>query len=323
MGIEAVLARGALVLIALAGAYLAALWFVMVVWTFRDSEARSKSIVTQIFSTLLVVLFFAPGLLLYIILRPKATLDEVYQRSLEEEYLLQDLEALSLCPGCQRAVEDEFVLCPHCHTTLRGDCANCGRLVDVRWELCPYCGVTQDGAAAATVRERVEAPAARWLAPGLLRRRSAVAPADPAPALSPVPEPARPAALANGTVPAITPAETTPAVAAVSPVAVPDQEQTPSVPAADTEGVARLPRIRAGITNGRGNGSGHRNGHGPGNGTGPVPASPPPGARHDLERLETLARMATGEYRRLNGEGEPEALPAPAAGSAKERGAGE
>ena len=318
MGIEAVLARGALLLIALAGAYLAALWFVMVVWTFRDSEARSKSIVTQIFSTLLVVLFFAPGLLLYMILRPKATLDEVYQRSLEEEYLLQDLEALSLCPGCQRAVEDEFVLCPHCHTKLRDDCANCGRLVDVRWALCPYCGVAQDGAAA-TVRERVEAPAARWIAPGLLRRRSAVVPAEPAPALAAVAEPALPTALADGTAPAITPADTTPAVAPVSPVAAPAVVETVSAAPEDDRGVVRLPRIRAGIANGRGNGSGHANGHAAGNGNGPAAVPPPPGARHDLDRLETLARMATGEYRQSVGDGEPEALPEPAPGRGKER----
>src|ERR671915_917242 len=104
-----VLARGAQLLLALAGAYVVALWFVLAVWTFRDIESRSRSVVTQVFSTLLVVLFFVPGVLLYLILRPKETLDEAFQRSLEEEYLLQDLEELPLCPGCARYVEDDFV----------------------------------------------------------------------------------------------------------------------------------------------------------------------------------------------------------------------
>ncbi|MEZ4500631.1 MAG: hypothetical protein R2839_11270 [Thermomicrobiales bacterium] len=61
-------------------------------WAYRDINARSQSVVTQIVGTLLVVLFSIPGALLYLLLRPKETLDEAYQRSLEEEYLLQDLE---------------------------------------------------------------------------------------------------------------------------------------------------------------------------------------------------------------------------------------
>ena len=170
---EGILARGLQVLIALAGAYVVALWFVLVVWTFRDIESRSRSIVTQVFSTLLVVLFFVPGILLYLILRPKATLDEAFQRSLEEEYLLQDLEELPLCHQCQRYVEDDFVLCPHCRAQLREPCQSCSRLVHLRWSLCPYCAAPQDGRAAEEAA-RVEAPAARWTAPALRRRIRAV-----------------------------------------------------------------------------------------------------------------------------------------------------
>ncbi|MDQ3467600.1 MAG: zinc ribbon domain-containing protein [Chloroflexota bacterium] len=164
------LGRGALVLIALGLAYLVAMWFVLVVWTFRDIESRSRSVVTQVVSTLMVVLFFVPGVLLYLILRPKVTLDEAFQRSLEEEYLLQDLEELPLCSSCHRYVEDDFLLCPHCHAVLREPCGNCSRLVDLRWPLCPYCSTVQHGRT--TARERVEAPAARWTSPELRRRRA-------------------------------------------------------------------------------------------------------------------------------------------------------
>lgn len=163
------IARGAQVLVALGGAYVVAFWFVLIVWTFRDIEARSRSVVTQVVSTLMVVLFFVPGVLLYMILRPKETLDEAFQRSLEEEYLLQDLEELPLCPACHRYVEDDFVLCPHCHAQLREPCVACSRLVDLKWPLCPYCATVQHDRAAEA--ERVEAPAARWTAPGLRRRR--------------------------------------------------------------------------------------------------------------------------------------------------------
>ena len=137
-------ARGVQFLLAIGIAYLVALWFALVAWTFRDIEARSRSVFTQVFSTLLVVLFFVPGLLLYLILRPKETLDQAFQRALEEEYLLQDLDDLPLCPGCQRTVDPEFVLCPHCQTALRGPCPACTRLIDLRWNVCPYCSVPID-----------------------------------------------------------------------------------------------------------------------------------------------------------------------------------
>ena len=137
-------ARGVQFLLAIGIAYLVALWFALVAWTFRDIEARSRSVFTQVFSTLLVVLFFVPGLLLYLILRPKETLDQAFQRALEEEYLLQDLDDLPLCPGCQRTVDPEFVLCPHCQTALRGPCPACTRLIDLRWNVCPYCSVPVD-----------------------------------------------------------------------------------------------------------------------------------------------------------------------------------
>jgi Double zinc ribbon len=139
-------ARGAQFLLAIGIAYLIAVWFALVAWTFRDIEARSRSVFTQVFSTLLVVLFFVPGLLLYLILRPKETLDQAFQRALEEEYLLQDLDDLPLCPGCQRSVDPEFVLCPHCKTALRGPCPACSRLIDLRWHVCPYCAVPVDRA---------------------------------------------------------------------------------------------------------------------------------------------------------------------------------
>lgn len=144
--IEAV-ARGAQFLLAIGIAYLIAVWFALAAWTFRDIEARSRSVFTQVFSTLLVVLFFIPGLLLYLILRPKETLDQAFQRALEEEYLLQDLDDLPLCQGCQRAVAPDFVLCPHCQIRLRGPCPACSRLIDLRWAICPYCAVPVDRAA--------------------------------------------------------------------------------------------------------------------------------------------------------------------------------
>jgi hypothetical protein len=152
---EATIARALQILIALSGAYLAALWVVLIVWTYRDAESRSRSVVTQVFSTMLAALFFVPGVLLYMMLRPKETLDLTFQRSLEEEYLLQDLEANLACPHCSRAISEEYVVCPHCHTKLKEACASCARDFDVRWSLCPYCG-HEKGAPLAEIRPVIQ-----------------------------------------------------------------------------------------------------------------------------------------------------------------------
>jgi RNA polymerase subunit RPABC4/transcription elongation factor Spt4 len=153
------------IFLALSAAYLLALWFALAVWAYRDINARSQSVVTQIVGTLLVVLFSIPGALLYLLLRPKETLDEAYQRSLEEEYLLQDLEEVSVCHSCKRPVEEDYMLCPHCQTMLKDACVGCGKMIDTKWTVCPYCGVNQ-GERAAIIREQLPQPEERFVERG-------------------------------------------------------------------------------------------------------------------------------------------------------------
>jgi RNA polymerase subunit RPABC4/transcription elongation factor Spt4 len=132
---------------ALIAAFLTATWISVVIWTFRDIRARSRDIFAQILGTLMVLIFFPlfplPGWVLYFILRPRETLSETYERSLEEEALLQGIEERLACPGCNRRIEEEFMICPTCHTRLKKACPACGRLLHLRWNLCPYCGAVQ------------------------------------------------------------------------------------------------------------------------------------------------------------------------------------
>ena len=160
---EALIARAVHLVLAVSIAYYLALWFALVVWTFQDVQARTRSVLAQIFATLLVVLFSVPGVLLYLLLRPKETLEDVYQRSLEEEYLLQDLGTFALCPHCQHVVHEDFLYCPTCRNQIRHGCAACGRLIDLRWAICPYCGHEQEAEALVTTEE------SRWALPGLSR----------------------------------------------------------------------------------------------------------------------------------------------------------
>ncbi|MBK9604395.1 MAG: hypothetical protein IPO36_21560 [Anaerolineales bacterium] len=77
-------------------AFLAALCGSPVVWTYRDIRARAGDPLTQTLAALLVAVLNLPGVLVYLILRPPRTLEEEYQRTLEEEALLQALEDLPL-----------------------------------------------------------------------------------------------------------------------------------------------------------------------------------------------------------------------------------
>ncbi len=129
-----------LISIAFFGAFLAALWLSMVIWTFRDIRSRTRDIFAQILAALVVAILNLPGLLIYFILRPPETLAEAYTRSLEEEALLQGIEEADLCPGCGQRVLTEYIVCPTCHTRLKKPCLHCGRALHLRWTVCPFCG---------------------------------------------------------------------------------------------------------------------------------------------------------------------------------------
>ncbi len=128
------------VVLAFIGAFVLAFWVSLAIWTFRDIRARSRDIFAVLLATLLVLVFNIPGILLYYILRPPETLAEAYERSLEEEALLQDIEDPNICPSCKAPTEDDFVICPNCHTQLKNTCTNCKKHLQLNWNICPYCG---------------------------------------------------------------------------------------------------------------------------------------------------------------------------------------
>lgn len=116
-----------------------ALWISLVIWTFRDMRARSRDVFAQVLAALTVAVLSIPGFIVYLILRPRETLAEQYERALEEEALLQEIENRQVCPGCGHAVKERWRLCPYCHTRLKKTCDNCGELLDLPWKVCPYC----------------------------------------------------------------------------------------------------------------------------------------------------------------------------------------
>ncbi len=141
-----------LIATAFGGAFLAALWLALVIWTWRDIRSRARDPLAQALAVLVVAALNLPGVLVYLILRPTRTLEEEYQRTLEEEALLASIEDQALCPGCERRIREDWQVCPNCHTKLKKSCLHCGKLMELPWNICPYCGAPAPG-----VKREVEA----------------------------------------------------------------------------------------------------------------------------------------------------------------------
>lgn len=128
------------VILSVAGGLLALLWLAVVVWAYRDCRARTRSAGAAALTLLLVALLPVVGLVVYLLLRPRETLAEGYDRALEQEALLQQIEERPVCPTCSRPTQANWFLCPTCHTHLRQPCPVCNSPLELHWDICPYCG---------------------------------------------------------------------------------------------------------------------------------------------------------------------------------------
>ncbi len=162
-----------LLLIVIAGVLVAAFWLAMVIWAYRDMRARSRDPLAQVLVAVLVGLLSIPGFLIYIMLRPRETLSEAYERTLEEEALLQEIEDKPNCPSCGQRVQHDWQACPHCHARLKKACTHCDYLLEIPWNICPHCTTSQvnytsDGTIATSSRhvKPAEPPPidAKWVA---------------------------------------------------------------------------------------------------------------------------------------------------------------
>jgi RNA polymerase subunit RPABC4/transcription elongation factor Spt4 len=165
--------------VALLVAYGVVLWLSALAWVYRDVKSRTNDSVSQLVSVFLVLIFNLPGLFLYLVLRPQETLTEAYERTLETEAMLQEVERLATCPSCRRRIEEDYLLCPYCRTSLRKPCAQCGRALSFGWVACPYCGadrVPLTAAEAARSQTQVASPPAGSPAPARQLRSSASGP---------------------------------------------------------------------------------------------------------------------------------------------------
>ncbi len=165
---------------ALIGGYLLVLWFASILWVYRDIQARSQDPITQAIGVGISVVFPLVGLPVYMVVRPQETLQEAYDRQLEQEAILSELHSVTGCPNCRRPVQDDFQFCAFCGTSLKSACTSCGRLLQFSWRVCPTCQTPKprpqpDPAEVARQREAEAAAARRPSAAAAAAQRSAPA----------------------------------------------------------------------------------------------------------------------------------------------------
>ncbi len=141
--------------------YAGALWLASVLWAYRDVRTRSDDSTMQTIGVAIVALIPLFGIAIYLIVRPRETILEAYDRELEREALRSELHAITACPNCRRPVESDFIVCAHCRTQVREGCARCGRLLMMDWQHCPYCGTSRPARREAAPPPRASAPPPR------------------------------------------------------------------------------------------------------------------------------------------------------------------
>jgi hypothetical protein len=126
------------------GFYLVILWLATAYWAFRDMQQRSDNAILPYLAAAFIILFtplfFVFAFWFYKIVRPHEKIGEVWERNLAEEALLAEVESIHHCPGCDKRIDDEWIICPSCRTRLKRVCPNCSRLVGMDWSLCAWCG---------------------------------------------------------------------------------------------------------------------------------------------------------------------------------------
>ena len=166
-----------------AAVYIVILWFAAAYWAYRDMQLRTDNPILPYIAAAFIVIFtpvfFPFAVFTYRVIRPQEKIGEVYERTLAEEALRAEVEAIKTCPTCTRRVHDEWIICPTCRTRLNRVCPNCSRLVGLDWSLCAWCGKDFERREIAAVEALPAHEETNRIAAGAERARAALRAATP------------------------------------------------------------------------------------------------------------------------------------------------
>jgi hypothetical protein len=101
---------------------LAVFWFVVLYWVWLDSGDRTSNKASKISYVLLVASFEHNWFLIYLIIRPGQTIEEIYWADLERRYLKYETAELGDCPKCGRQLYPGYTFCPNCRNKIKRKC---------------------------------------------------------------------------------------------------------------------------------------------------------------------------------------------------------
>lgn len=126
------------------GVLLFIFWFVLVGWVWIDSGERTSDVRIRVVYLLLVIVLNIPGLIIYLIVRPSETIEDIYWADLERRYLKYETAELGDCPKCGSQLYPGYQFCANCGYDIKMKCPNCEVLIPKTSEFCPYCGTKLD-----------------------------------------------------------------------------------------------------------------------------------------------------------------------------------
>ena len=115
-------------------------WIVVLYWIWLDSGDRTSSKFARAGYVLLGLIFNVVGLIIYLIVRPTQTIEEIYWSDLERRYLKFETSELGDCPKCGAQLYPGFKFCPECRYKLKIKCPSCNVYMDRKYKYCPHCG---------------------------------------------------------------------------------------------------------------------------------------------------------------------------------------
>jgi ribosomal protein L35AE/L33A len=119
-------------------------WLVLIGWVWIDSGERTSNMTIRVIYLVLVLVLNIPGLIIYLIIRPGETIDQLYWADLERRYLKYETSELGDCSKCGAQLLPGYVFCTNCGNEIKKECPNCKVMISKGSKFCAYCG-TQVG----------------------------------------------------------------------------------------------------------------------------------------------------------------------------------